>query len=295
MTKITLNNPQYPQKLREINQPPAQLFANGDLNLLNEKCIAIVGPRRASFYGQQVAKQLVTNLVAAGYCIVSGLARGIDTIAHRTAITNQGKTIAVIGNGLDKIYPAKNRQLYQDIAQQGLLLTEHPDGTPPLPHHFPLRNRIISGLSYATIVIEAKFKSGSLITAEYAFNQNRDVFAIPGNIFRQTSQGVHQLIANNKAKLVTSVSEIINHLESTAQLTIPFGPKKRGHNPITKKLSQLNQDELKIIDIIETSPFTASEIAEKQSLPLNRITSILTNLELREFIRKLPGAKYQAL
>jgi len=200
----------YPYLLKEIPYPPLSLYIKGKIP---EKmpCIAVIGTRKMSAYGKLVTKKLVKELVDYNFVIVSGLAEGVDTIAHKTALKNKGKTIAVLGSGLNKIFPYNNRKLAQEITKHGALITEYPLESPPLKHYFPWRNRIISGLCSAIIVIEAPERSGALITARFALEQNREVFAIPGSIFNKNSIGTNNLIKQG-AKLVSKIEDILEEL-----------------------------------------------------------------------------------
>lgn len=202
---------EYPENLKEVYNPPAVLFYQGNLSLLTTPGIAVVGSREASAYGLAVTQRLVPELVKAGLTIVSGLARGIDTSAHQQALQANGKTIAVIGAGLDYVYPRENYHLHHYLGHHQLLLSEYPLGTSPLPYHFPARNRIIAGLSLGTLIIEAKKRSGSLITAQLALESGREVFAVPGNILASHSLGTNELIQMG-AKSINQASDILIEL-----------------------------------------------------------------------------------
>lgn len=209
---ITIFDPQYPRYLKEIYQPPWALFAKGDLSLLEkEPMLAVVGSRQATQYGKNAIRMMFPELIAGGITIVSGLARGIDALAHEYAIKNGGKTIAVIAGGFYHIYPKENLNLAQEMMKSQLVISEYPPDTKPLKWHFPARNRIISGLSRGTLIVEAKRKSGSLITANYAVNEGRDVFSLPGSIFNPFSTGANELIQQG-AKLVTSAGDILEEI-----------------------------------------------------------------------------------
>lgn len=194
--KVDINSKFYPERLRNIDSPPKRLYCLGNLELLNyEKNIAIIGSRNCSVYGERVAKDFSFNLAKNNICIISGLAKGIDSFSHIGALTASGKTIAVLGSGLDKIYPIENKELFQDIIKNnGLVITEYPLGTEPLKQNFPARNRIISGLSDSVLVVEARKNSGTNITVDFALEQGKDVFVIPGNIYSKTSDGTNYLI-----------------------------------------------------------------------------------------------------
>lgn len=207
--KINLNGKSYPQSLKEVYDAPKQLYVLGDEKILNEFGIAIVGTRKASEYGKNIATQFAYELAQKGIVIISGLAKGIDSYAHIGTLKAKGKTIAVLGHGLDMIYPAENRKLAEEIIRNGgCLISEYPVGVSAKKEHFPERNRIISGLSRGVLVVEAQEKSGSLITVDFALEQGRDVYGIPGNINSQNSVGTNELIKQG-AKLVTSFQDII--------------------------------------------------------------------------------------
>lgn len=201
----------YPDYLKEIYNPPIGLFYRGDISLLKTPCIAIVGSRDASFYGRDVIKEIVPGIVRKGLTIISGLASGIDTAAHQETIYNKGKTIGIIGCGLDRIYPREGKHLQRYMEKNHLVLSEYPEGVPPLPYHFPERNRIIAGLSLGTCVIEAKIRSGSLITASLSLEMGREVFAVPGSILESESIGCLKLIQEG-AKCVTCTRDILDEL-----------------------------------------------------------------------------------
>ena len=211
---IKINNSSrfYPYKLKNISCPPKELYCLGNLNLLNCKSIAIIGSRNYSNYGKRAAKEFSYNLAKEGICIISGMARGIDSFAHEAAVNAKGKTIAVLGSGLDVIYPKENKTLYEDIIRNnGLIISEFPLGTPPIKQNFPARNRIISGLSDGVLVIEARKNSGTNITVDFALEQGRDVFVIPGNIYSKTCDGTNFLIKEG-AIPVTDYKDIIEYI-----------------------------------------------------------------------------------
>ncbi len=278
---ITLNDPHYPALLKEISDPPATLFLCGDANILNQPQIAIVGSRNPTHAGCEIATEIASQLAAIGFCITSGLALGIDAAAHRGALNANGKTIAVLGCGLDRVYPQRHCQLADQIRQTGALLSEFPPGTPPLAPHFPQRNRIISGLSLGTLVVEATPKSGSLITARLAATQNREVFAIPGSIRNPLARGCHQLIQQG-AKLVESVADIIAELGiSTAGL-----PAKALHQTLRPAL---DRDQQKLVECIGSELTSMDQVVSRSQLPVQRIAAILLDLELLGYVVAVPG------
>ncbi|MCM8760904.1 MAG: DNA-processing protein DprA, partial [Candidatus Omnitrophica bacterium] len=206
--KINIDDPEYPKNLKNIHKPPKELYVNGTLEKRDEIAVAIVGSRRASMYGLEMAEKLAFELALRGVTVVSGMARGIDSAAHKGALKANGRTIAVMGSGHNVIYPPENRRLYDQIITSGAVITEYEDDMPPLPENFPARNRIISGLSLGVVVVEAARNSGALITANFAAEQGREVFAVPGKVSSATSAGTNELIKDG-ARLVQSVEDII--------------------------------------------------------------------------------------
>jgi DNA processing protein len=277
--KIDINSAQYPKALKKIIDPPRILYFMGNLDIKNKLAFAVVGTRRCSDYGKQATIEIVTDLSRAKFVIVSGMAHGIDTIAHQTALENNAKTIAVLGTGIDRksIYPRENIELAEKIIEKGgAVISEFPPGTPGHKSNFPQRNRIVSGLSLGTIVIEAKFRSGALITANHAFQQKRKVFALPGSIYSPNSRGCHLLIKKG-AKLVESAEDIINGLQ--LDLTI-----------IKKEINPDNEEEKLIIEILRNKKAMGiDEIIEKTKLTPAKTSSTLTGLEIKKIIKNLGG------
>ncbi|HEX8617001.1 MAG TPA: DNA-processing protein DprA, partial [Thermoanaerobaculia bacterium] len=282
---VTVLDDEYPRMLREIHDPPLVLHYEGDLSLLATPCVAIVGSRRASPYAVNVAEHLARKLAPAGLTIVSGLARGVDSAAHHAALDAGGKTIAVLGTGIDIIYPRSNARLFRTIAERGLILTEFRPGAPPKKEHFPIRNRIISGLSYGTVIVEATRRSGSLITARMAAEQNREVFAVPGSIFAAGSEGTHRLVQYG-AKLVHDEHDIFqelpDELQKTLQLTLVAEEAREPDSPLREVLAALTREEAAHIDTVASRlGRTSAAVAES-----------LLQLELGGWIRAMPGARY---
>lgn len=270
---LTLYDPRYPACLHEISQTPPILYACGDLRVLNDLSLAIVGTRKASQLGKFLAHSFSKQLTQLGLVITSGLALGVDTQAHIGAVsTPGGKTIAVLGNGLDRIYPKQNKALSHKIVENGLLISEFPIGTRPLPQHFPRRNRIISGLSMGTVVIEAATKSGSLITASYALEQGREVFAVPGPVNNPLSSGCHQLIQQG-AKLITDINDILVELQGL------FTAPQRELNS-TKNLQDLSADLANMLTHLDYTPLSIDQLIEKSGLTPEQVSSMLTQLEM---------------
>jgi DNA processing protein len=291
ITYITVVDTEYPSSLSEIYECPWVLFARGDLSLLQRPSLAIVGSRKTSHYGKMVTEKLVPDLVQKGWSIVSGLALGIDAVSHDSCLKAQGKTIGVLGSGIDTVYPKQNKHLYQIIMDKGLLLSEYPPGTAPHPAYFPQRNRIIAGLSYGVVVIEATKKSGSLITAHCALEQGREVFAIPGSIFDQQSVGTNLLIQQHGAKLVTHPKDILEELSHVAL------PEIKAEN-IKKRLNEgimVEDIEKKLLELLKKEKKHMNELCIESSLPFTELTKELLKLEMKGLIKALPGSYYQSI
>ena len=279
---VTLADQSYPQTLLEIPDPPPLLYAKGNLQLLDARCVAVVGSRNATPQGEKNAEDFSAALSAHGYCITSGLALGIDGAAHRGGLKGMGSTIAVVGTGLDIVYPAKHRELAHQIAERGLILSEFSLGTPSRAQNFPRRNRIISGLSVGCLVVEANVQSGSLITARLAAEQGREVFAIPGSIHSPLSKGCHQLIKQG-AKLVDNIQDIIDELGGTARLH---------SQPVT---SEEAVEANPILDCIGCEAVSIEVLLERTGLTSDSLSSMLLMLELENKIASLPGGRYQRI
>jgi len=282
---VTLTDPDYPRLLREIPDPPPMLYVYGRLEG-DSANLAVVGSRHATGYGLTTAKNLCESLSAYNLTIVSGMARGIDTAAHQGALAAGGNTIAVLGSGLEQIYPAENRKLYHRIAETGAVISEFPLMAKPEAHHFPIRNRVISGMSLGAVVVEASKKSGSLITARLAAEQNREVFAVPGSIQSFKSTGTHTLIKQG-AKLVEHAQDIIEELAPLVQFSAR-SQKKTTANPETN-LAMLSDDETRVFHALEPYPMHVDVLARKISMESGQLLSILLNLELNGLVQQSPG------
>lgn len=269
----------YPALLKQIPSPPIGIYVQGDADL-NQSSLAVVGSRKATYYGREVALKLAGEIAAAGLTVVSGMALGIDTYAHRGALESTGKTVAVLGSGLDICYPSQNVSLKKKIAARGAVVSEFPPGTKPLPSHFPQRNRIISGLSLGTLVIEAPEKSGALITADFALEQGREVFAVPGSIGSPYSRGCHRLIKQG-AKLVENVDDILE------ELGFP-GSKPSGYLQ-QQRIAFLTPEENILFSIISYHPSHLDEIVRHSPLSVSQASSLLLNMEIKGVIRQLSG------
>jgi DNA processing protein len=281
---VKFTDAEYPKSLFEIPDPPPFLYVRGRLPG-GQVCVAIVGSRRATSYGLLTTARLAEGLARNGVNIVSGMARGVDTAAHRGALVGGGTTTAVLGCGIDRVYPPENRKLYDETAGQGCLLSEFPLGTTPLAENFPRRNRIISGLSQGVLVVEAAENSGSLITAQYALEHGRDVFAVPGNISFATSRGTNRLIKQG-AKLVDCVEDILEELPGhscTAEMP---------ENKVGKPGFPLSPREAAIYELLARSPLHIDDIITQTELTAGEVSSMLLHLELKGAITVLPGTHY---
>ncbi len=283
---ICYDDDDYPPLLKEIPDYPPLLYCSGDIELLKNPQVAIVGSRKCTPGGARTARNFAATLAQAGLTITSGMAVGIDSQAHLGALSCGGKTIAVTGTGLDRIYPSQNKQLAYDIHENGLLVSEFPLGTGPNKENFPRRNRIISGLSVATVIVEATRRSGSLITARQALEQGREVFAIPGSIQNPQARGCHQLIREG-ATLVDQTSDIIEELGSLLGFIAEHIPPA---NEATK--SQLSQESIDLLDTIGYDPVSTDVLIERSGLTINKLSSMLLLLELNDLIESAPGGCY---
>ena len=286
---IPFSDAAYPARLRAIADPPALLYVNGEIRDNDERAVAIVGSRSASDYGRRVARDLARGLVSFGFTVVSGMARGIDGMAHESAIRAGGRTLAVLGSGVDRAYPPEHELLYRRISESGAVISELPMGARPIAFNFPARNRLISGLSLGVVVVEATEKSGSLITASLAAEQGREVFAVPGEAGASRSRGSHRLIRQG-AKLVESVEDIIEEIapqlarargdtEPSSARTLPenSGPAAR-----------------QIFALLKESSLQVDQVIEQTGLPAPQVLQVLLDLELQGFVCQRPGKIYRA-
>ena len=285
---LTLADPEYPQALLTADDPPVILYAKGDLAVLQRPAIAMVGSRNATQQGAQNAEAFAEALSRAGLTVVSGLALGIDAAAHSGALRGPGGTVAVIGTGIDRIYPARNEALARQIAAQGVVLSEFPLGTPPLASNFPRRNRIIAGLAQGCLVVEAAERSGSLITARLAAESGRDVFAIPGSIHSPVARGCHKLIKQG-AKLVESAQDILDEL----QLQLPQPADAARATPGIPHPEA--PDETRLLDALGHDPVTLDALSARSGLTADTLLAMLLALELDGRVAQLPGGLYQQL
>jgi DNA processing protein len=287
---VTYNDETYPYLLKNIHDPPLVLYKKGN-QLPDENSIAIVGSRQASFYGLEMAEKLSYELSKYGITIISGMARGVDTFAHNGALKAAGKTVAVLGCGIDIVYPIENKKLMNEINMHGSVISEYLPGTPPIHFNFPARNRIISGMSLGVVVIEAGAKSGSLITADFALEQGREVFAVPGNVTSYNSKGTNSLIRDG-AKIVTCIEDILEELS----IIINKSKNYRNENkkfPAMQKYSGLDVDEINVVKCLEMGEFHIDFLVESSGLSLQALNSILLMLELKGIIEQIPGKVYK--
>lgn len=282
---ITFTSAEYPKSLFEIPDPPPFLYVRGELKS-QETCVAIVGSRRATSYGLTATVRLAEALASHNVAVVSGMARGVDTAAHKGALAAGGRTIGVLGCGVDKVYPPENSKLFKDVGEKGCLVSEFPLGTLPLAENFPRRNRIISGLSRGVLVVEAAENSGSLITAHYALEHGRDVFAVPGNITFPSCRGSNRLIKQG-AKLVDCVEDILEELPGYPAVT---AAGEQGTTP--ERSFALTPREAAIYEILVRSPLHIDDIIAQTELTAGEVSSMLLHLELKGAVTPLPGTHY---
>jgi DNA processing protein len=271
----------YPERLLQIQGPPACLYLKGELLGIDQQAVAVVGTRRPSSYGKMITEHMVEELATMGLTIISGLARGIDGIAHRAALDADGRTLAILGSGIDLIYPSEHRKLAEEVSKQGALLSEYPPGTAPEGHHFPARNRIIAGLARAVVVVEAAERSGALITADFAADQGKDVFAVPGDINRKTSGGTNRLIQDG-AHALLEAKDVIDVLHFSAE----------GREEELQADLPEDKVQLALLEYLEEEPAHIDELYQKTGLPIHEIQAALSLLELRGTIKTLGGMQY---
>ena len=278
---FTIEDDIYPQCLREISNPPLKLYYKGNLDLLkDERLIAVVGTRNPSSYGKLCCEYMVKKMTSANIIIVSGFAKGIDSIAHKTSLLAGGKTIAVIASGLDIVYPASNLSLYREIEEKGLILSEYEAGVKPFKFNFPQRNRIIAGLSKGTIVVESKDRGGSLITADLALEFNRDVYAVPGDVFSEYSKGCNNLIRDSKAKSLSNINELLDDYSWKIE-------EKNINNKYT-------QNQLLILNSL-SSEKNLDNILMETKIEQTEILAELMTLEIMGVIKSIAGGRYKKI
>ena len=298
---LTLRHTDFPKALLSIPDPPPYLYVKGTICREDDNAIAIVGTRLPTPYGIAVAEKISREMAGLGVTIVSGMARGIDSAAHRGAIAGKGRTIAVLGSGIDIAYPPENKKIYQDIISNGAVVSEFPIGTPPLAANFPQRNRIISGLARGVLVVEASLKSGSLITASLALDYGRDVFALPGSITSSKSKGTNKLIKDG-AKLVEDARDILEELELDSSfspspiLRFPHSPHRTGETETGRRgdksgIGKLSPDEEKIIGLLD-EPCPIDSIIQNTGFSASKVSSLLLDMELKGIIEQQAGKQF---
>ncbi len=281
VTALTWHDPAYPSRLKEIYDRPPVLYIRGELTAADEWCLAVVGTRRPTPYGRQVAEELSYRLAQNSICVVSGLARGVDSIAHRAALEAGGRVLAVLACGLDIVYPPEHAKLAQEVIKRGALVSDYALGTQPRGDFFPRRNRIMSGLSLGVLVVEGDVKSGALITARLALEQNREVFAVPGSIFSVQSRGTNSLIQDG-AKLVLKVEDILEELNLTM---VPQQIEMKENMPAT-------DTEAALLRHISREPAHVDEVCRESGLPIATVSSVLAMLEMKGLVRQMGPMSY---
>ncbi|MCZ2126442.1 MAG: DNA-processing protein DprA [Anaerolineales bacterium] len=281
---LTWADEEYPTRLKEIDQPPPVIYIRGDYAADDLFAVAIVGTRKVTAYGRQMAEEVASFLAASGITVVSGLARGVDAIAHQSALKAGGRTIAILGSGVDKIYPPEHRGLAEQIVERGAVMSDYAVGTPPESSNFPPRNRIISGLSLATVVIEAAETSGALITAEFAAEQGREVFAVPGSVLAPQSKGTNRLIQKGAHPLLTP-ADLMQALDLTRM------EKQKS----ARKALPADETEAKVLSVLRGEPLHVDEIRNAADLPIEKISAALTMMELKGMVRQVGGMNYVAV
>jgi DNA processing protein len=279
---ITWQDAEYPPRLHHVYNSPPVLYVRGEILPQDEWAVAVVGTRAPRAYGRQMVGEIATGLAKSGITVVSGLARGIDSLAHRAALRIGGRTIAVLGCGIDIIYPHEHTGLAKNIIERGAIVTEYPLGTRPEGSNFPPRNRIISGLSLGTLVVEAGKRSGALITADFALEQGREVFAVPGNVNSPKSVGTNRLIQEGAAKLIMSVEDILEELNLTLV----------EHHQEVRMVVPEDERESRILECISGEPVHVDEIGQRTDLPIAEVTSTLAMMELKGMVRQVGGMNY---
>jgi DNA processing protein len=281
---LTWQDEAYPQRLKEIEQPPPVLYLRGEYLPDDLFAVAIVGTRRVTPYGRQITEELAAHLAGNGITVVSGLARGVDAIAHQTALKAGGRTIGVLGSGVDKIYPPEHRQLAERMESSGAVVSDYAPGTPPDASNFPPRNRIISGLSLAVVVIEAGETSGALITAEFAAEQGREVFAVPGSILAPQSKGTNKLIQQGALPLL-SINDIMQALDL----------RRMGEHKAARKVIPADETEARVMNVLGPQPLHVDEIRNQTELPIEKVSATLALMELKGMVRQVGGMNYVAV
>jgi DNA processing protein len=289
---LNWTEPEYPQTLLQIYDPPVMLYVRGDAQILNQPSIGMVGTRRPTLYGTQMAERLGRELAARGLIVVSGMARGIDAISHQGVLAVNGRAVGVLGTGIDVCYPKENRKLYEKVLERGAIISEFPLGTHPAPENFPVRNRIVAGMPLGVVVVEGAQYSGSLITARLAMEFGREVFAVPGNVTQPVSFAPNLLIKQG-AKLVTNGEDVIEELPTPirAVLVRAEAPETEQRNLLAA--ASLNPSEKKIYDLLSVDdPKHIDDIVENSGLNSSEVLATLFDLEMKGIVRQLPGKQF---
>jgi len=281
---LTWQDESYPGRLKEIDQPPPVLYIRGEYLPDDLFAVAIVGTRRVTAYGRQITEEISSFLAANGITVISGLARGVDAIAHQSTLKAGGRTIAVLGSGVDKIYPPEHRGLAEQMMERGAIISDYALGTPPDASNFPPRNRIISGLSLAVVVIEAGETSGALITAEFAAEQGREVFAVPGSILAPQSKGTNKLIQRGALPLL-SMNDLMQALDLT----------RVGEQKAARKVIPADETEARLMNVLGSEPLHVDEIRNQAELPIEKVSATLALMELKGMVRQVGGMNYVAM
>lgn len=281
---LTWADEEYPSRLREIEQPPPVLYVRGEYLQDDLFAVAIVGTRKVTPYGRQLTEEIASFLAANGITVVSGLARGVDAIAHQTALKAGGRTIGILGSGVDKIYPPEHRALAEQMTERGAIISDYAVGTPPDASNFPPRNRIISGLSLAVVVIEAAETSGALITAEFAAEQGREIFAVPGSIFAPQSKGTNRLIQKGALPLLTP-DDLMQALDIT----------RIGEHRSARKILPADETEALVLSVLSREPLHVDEIRNQANLPIEKVSATLALMELKGMVRQVGSMNYVSL
>ena len=278
---LTWHDPSYPDRLKQIYDRPAVIYVLGEIREQDDWAVAVVGTRKPTAYGREMARVVSTELVRNGITVVSGLARGIDSVAHHAALDAGGRTIAIQACGLDMVYPPEHRRLADEIAERGAIISDYPLDTRPRPDYFPRRNRIMSGLTLGTLVVEADEKSGALITASYALEHNREVFAVPGNITSPMSQGANRLIQEG-AKLVTGIEDVLE------ELNLKLVPEQL----VMQELIEVSTPESDLLPFLSREPVHIDEVTRQSSLPVSTVSSALAMMELKGIVKQVGAMTY---
>ncbi len=286
---IFYNDPEYPERLKGLYDSPAILYYKGNTTLNHARTIGIVGTRKMTDYGKKITEDIVEGLQNHNVQIISGLALGIDGTAHRTAVENGISTIAVMANGVDSVYPSSHQKLAEQMLQNGALISENPFGVQPLAQLFLARNRIIAGLSDIVIVVESAKKGGAMVSAEFANNYHREVFAVPGTLANRFSEGCNKLIQKNKALIYTSVNDIIEAMNWDAEITDNKRVKK---TELQIDLSKFTNEEASVISILKKGELQIDDLSWQTQISMNRLASLLLNLEFQGVVKAMPGKKF---